>query len=849
MKSALLALCLIASPLASADPVFEETGGLVTVEAEHFCRQEFTARRAWHVVPSAEPGVIRPDPDGPHLAGASGGAYLEVLPDTRATHDDPLVAGENYVEEPGRVAVLSYRVHFATPGRYYFWARAFSTGTEDNGLHVGLDGTWPASGRRWQTVKKNAWAWDSRQRTGKVPAGVPGQLFLDVADAGEHTVQLSMREDGFELDKWLMTTDRNYVPEGAGPASRVRADRLPPATPGPVDRRPDGDGTVTVAGELKQWHKVTLNLAGPFAAETDLSPNPFTDCRLAVIFTHESGAPRYVVPGYFAADGDAANTSAAAGTVWRAHLSPDRPGRWTYQIAFVRGPKAAIDGGGDALAPYDGKTGEFIIAPTDKTGRDSRARGRLTYVGGHHLRHAGTGEYFLKLGADSPETLLASADFDATIALKENIPLKTWSAHVRDWRPGDPVWGQGRGRGLIGALNYLAAQGVNSISFLTYNAAGDGDNVWPFIARDEKFRYDCSKLDQWQIVFDHAQSLGLHLHFKLQENENDDHRLGRERAAGRVPEALDGGATGPERKLYLRELIARFGHALALNWNLGEENTQSADEQRAMARFIRATDPYGHPLVIHTFPEPEEQDLVYTGLLGDRSVLTGASLQTSWNSVHRRTLNWRRASAAAGRPWVVANDEQGPASGGVPPDPGYQRFAGRRRDGRDLGYTIDDIRQSVLWGNLLAGGGGCEYYFGYELPGNDLLGEDFRSRERSWTYGRLALEFFRNEKIPFERMINADELAGNAQHDNSVYVLALPGRLYLVYLPKGGTASLDLTAVAGEFTHAWFNPRTGGAPTPAGGKLQGGTRVTLTAPEHNDWLAVVRSTGSLQSIP
>ena len=158
MKSALLALCLTALPLASADPVFEETGGLVAVEAEHFCRQELTALRAWRVVTSAAPGTIMPDPDGPHLAGASGGAYLEVLPDTRATHDDPLVAGENYVEEAGRVAVLSYRVHFATPGRYYFWARAFSTGTEDNGLHVGLDGTWPASGRRWQTVKKNAWA-------------------------------------------------------------------------------------------------------------------------------------------------------------------------------------------------------------------------------------------------------------------------------------------------------------------------------------------------------------------------------------------------------------------------------------------------------------------------------------------------------------------------------------------------------------------------------------------------------------------------------------------------------------------------------------------------------------------
>lgn len=70
-----------------------------------------------------------------------------------------------------------------------------------------------------------------------------------------------------------------------------------------------------------------------------------------------------------------------------------------------------------------------------------------------------------------------------------------------------------------------------------------------------------------------------------------------------MPESLDGGATGPERKLYLRELIARFGHALALNWNLGEENTQSPEEQRAMAQFIADTDPYHHLIVIHSFPQ------------------------------------------------------------------------------------------------------------------------------------------------------------------------------------------------------------------------------------------------------
>ena len=90
---------------------------------------------------------------------------------------------------------------------------------------------------------------------------------------------------------------------------------------------------------------------------------------------------------------------------------------------------------------------------------------------------------------------------------------------------------------------------MNAFSFLTYNAGGDGDDVWPFVERDMKLHYDCSKLDQWQVVFDHAQSLGLYLHFKTQETEIDDQRhstrAGRRspRLSTGEPRAWSGGST------------------------------------------------------------------------------------------------------------------------------------------------------------------------------------------------------------------------------------------------------------------------------------------------------------------
>jgi hypothetical protein len=290
--------------------------------------------------------------------------------------------------------------------------------------------------------------------------------------------------------------------------------------------------------------------------------------------------------------------------------------------------------------------------------------------------------------------------------------------------------------------------------------------------------------------------------------------------------------------LYCREIIARFGHELALNWNIGEENTQSTEEINDMINYIRANDPYQHHVVIHTFPP--QQDKVYTPLLGDKSQLTGASLQNGWNMAHQRTLKWVNDSAAAGRPWVVANDEQGGADTGVPPDMGFAGYDGKKKDGKAV-QTTDDIRQATLWGNLMAGGAGVEYYFGYQLPENDLICQDWRSRDKSWDYARIALEFFSANKIPFWEMKNADALIGNAKNDNSKYCFAKAGEVYLVYLPNGGETQIDLGGVSGKFSIKWFNPRAGGALKEIGNAtLNGGGTGTLTAPSADDWLAVIK---------
>jgi hypothetical protein len=581
----------------------------------------------------------------------------------------------------------------------------------------------------------------------------------------------------------------------------------------PVSVALPSTGQVDVSGEMKKWHRVTLTFEGPDSGENAI-PNPFLDYRLSVTFINAEKS--CTVEGFYAADGNAGETSANAGNKWRVYFVPDRTGLWSYRVSFRTGASVALspDPNAGSAGLLDGLTGTFQIAPTDKTAPDHRAKGMLRYAGKHYLQFAETGDYFLKAGADSPETFLGYADFDNTYdtgaikGLNEGADtefIHKYTPHAADWRPGDPTWKGGKGKNIIGALNYLASKGVNSVYFLTYNVdGGDGKDTWPWTEPNEKLRFDCSKLDQWEIVFSYMDKLGIALHVVTQETEND--------------QGLDGGELGIQRKLYYRELIARFAHHLAIEWNLGEENTNTHQQRLDFAGFIRRHDPYGHPIVVHTFPG--QYEMVYKPLLNFED-FEGPSLQMGdVNRAHLETIKWVKASNS-GRKWVVCVDEIGPADTGVMPDAND--------------YQHDRPRKYALWGNLMAGGAGCEWYFGYKYPNNDRTCEDFRSRERMWDLTRCAVEFFQ-KYLPFSEMTPNDRLVSNG------WCLAKEGEVYCVYLPQGGGSNIQLSE--GRYSVEWFNPRNGGNLTSGSIKeVNGPGEVSIGQPPeepNNDWVVLVR---------
>jgi hypothetical protein len=535
----------------------------------------------------------------------------------------------------------------------------------------------------------------------------------------------------------------------------------------------------TLEGEQKQWHRVTLTFDGPESSE-DATVNPFLDYRLLVTFTN--GSAKYIVPGFYAADGNAAESSATRGNKWRVHFMPETTGTWEFQASFRTGNGVAVSDDPQAGKPvsFDGTSGKFTVSSSDKKTPDMRAKGTLAYIGQRYLQFQGNGEYYLKSGPDSPETFLAFEDFDGTSSHNPKKQfLKDWAPHLKDWKTGDPTWKDGKGKAIIGAVNYIGEQQMNVIYFLTMNIIGDGEDVWPYINYDERHRFDCSKLDQWEIVFSHMTQKGIVLHIVTQETEND--HLHNE------------GNLGLERKLYYRELIARFAHHPAIIWNLGEECTNSTEQVKSFANYFKSMDPYQHPTALHTHSDAWEMH--YRPMLGDNG-LDVLSFQTrdDLKVINQQTEKWTKLSQIAGHAWSMFIDEPGIAWQGVEPDshiPNNQAV----------------MRKYTLWANLMAGGGGVEWYFGYELPHSDLNCEDWRSRENMWAFSRHALDFFQ-QHLPFQEM-EPDNSLTSAERD---YVLAKEGEVYAIYLPEWENNQIDLREFKGTFSVEWYNPRNGDGP-------------------------------------
>ena len=619
-----------------------------------------------------------------------------------------------------------------------------------------------------------------------------------------------------------------------------------------------GAQQVAISGPQVKFQTFTMNLstdAPPDLNESSQSPNnPFLDYRLSVRFTAPDGHT-YDVPGYY--DG---------GNTWEAKFTPTKGGTWSYLINFDSGPRIALDpklDDGTSLSP-DGQSGTIVIAPRDPSAPGFLKHGILKREPGKFHYRFNDGTYFVKTGVNSPEDWLGYAGFDGGRPGGGTYGVKDFSAHIKHWEfdpdtprfngtPGDP-----EGKGIGGAINYLASKGINSIYFLPMNIGGDTRNTSPYLKvrnwdgnadeapnpdmcltndtrpyNDDR-HFDLSKLDQWEQFFTYVQSKGIMLHFVLGEAEG-----------GNKCE-LDGATLGTERKLFYREMIARFGHHQTVQWNISEEYNYklpiSVTEIKRWAGYIAKVDSYDHPVAVHNYGDP---DTAFDGIYGS----------TKFEALSVQVMGVGPAGGPDGENGLELEDqrERVAAAGRITPV-GMDELE-TMHPTSILAGRAGDQRRNILWPTLLSGGN-LEWYSSSEYGNptgctsdckdpDDLALQDFTRYEDYYTYAGYAQRFM--AQIPFQNMVPDDGLlsgesaptVGGATYGGQVY-RHQDKSVYAIYLPEDdSTGILDMTGATGDYALRWFNPRTG--------MFEGETRTVTAGPgvplgpppvDSTDWVAL-----------
>jgi len=440
------------------------------------------------------------------------------------------------------------------------------------------------------------------------------------------------------------------------------------------------------------------------------------------------------------------------------------------------------------------------VAERDPNAPGFLSKGRLVNDGTYYLKCSGDGTYWIKGGTNSPENFLAYYEF-------HNTPKNhSFSVHSEDSQ--SPIY-----TNIFGAINYLASKHVNSIFMLLMNIGGDGQDVNPYSGKinlagdpsNDNLHFDISKLFQWDTLFRHCQEKGMHLHFVLSEGEEANKR------------ELDDAKLDIERKLYYREMIARFGYHNAVTWNLCEEYDYpdlpiSPTMAKCWAQYVKDLDPYDHPITIHNYVQDLEGG--WARFWGDRNfgVVSQQFCSLMLNAYAEKVQYVRKRTAYNGWKIPVCLDETHQTSQSIKKD--------------DCDYIVcgqEAIRKHVIYPVYYSGGQ-------LELSLEETLAtEDFRVYEAAWNYMWYARNSLKELDIssmePRHDYVGGDSNLCFTNHHE-----------YALYLPQGGNCQLNLAE--GTFLMKFYNPRTGEYQGP-GISVVGGKTISIERPWGEDWVIIL----------
>ncbi|HWB06267.1 MAG TPA: DUF4038 domain-containing protein [Verrucomicrobiales bacterium] len=551
----------------------------------------------------------------------------------------------------------------------------------------------------------------------------------------------------------------------------------PPAKPRTV-----ANPTASAVVEVARWEMHEFELHGPCSAA-----NPFRDATLTGDFTAPSGK-RLTLSGFH--DG---------GDTWRLRFAPDEEGEWRYTL---NGKGVEIAAGGSVKCTAPRSPGMIHIHPANPYSF-ARDDGSAFFP---------MGDTCYGLFDDSP----------ITPALRESY-LKTRRAQKFNFV-----------RLTIGHSEARAAADPAYWAWGGTPQKPDLDRFNPAF-----FRNFDALLRQMQTAGMNAELILLNFYRRPFTNTKE-WTVGRER-------------------LWLRYVVSRYAaFPNVFLWTIANEYETHPDGAYRLdfpadvewakdtARFIKSCDPYRHPVTVHPVIsasrsgesprapfDPPWRIGEFFGAADAIDVLsqqTGSMDEgTKWDEALKcwtGDSSTLVASLTADRRYrkPVLNTESG-----------YEYLRGDPTSKKQVHHT-DKVRRSA-WRIVCAGGyiaAGFHGTIGHSDvwnridPGSHYT---FAVKDEGAAAQLASLHDFFNA-LPFWRMQPIP-----VRPDDTV-VLAEPGKVYVAYLPKGGTTTLDLSAATAPLTARWFNPRIGTfkdkfpAPT--------GPSAKFEAPDTSDWALLLQ---------
>jgi hypothetical protein len=501
--------------------------------------------------------------------------------------------------------------------------------------------------------------------------------------------------------------------------------------------------------------------------------NPFTDVVVRAEFRRE-GAAALPVEGF---------CDAADGSVYRVRFMPAQAGRHSYTVRFQQG------------AAETTFTGSFVA-------RQGRRRGPVRVDRAHpfHFVYEGSGEHYF----------WNSTTTYALIGWKEDAQIERILDRLQRWKVN-------RIRAALipprvrGGQQWFEPMVTNCAAF-DFRV-----NAWP-AARPDDFEnpgFDTSRFDV--------------AHFQKYERLL---RAARERnlivsvifyVDGRLP-GVDpfkkAGQGGHWEQMYYRYSVARFAAFANVMWDVANEYRLFRDDAWAerMGALIKDCDPYDHLTSTHGHGDFRFRTSAWADL----------ALYQSWDEHggYQYMLNNRRKQVKTGRIIPQVNEEYGyeehyPQGWGESRKPPARSADNRRR----LAWEITMAGGYQTTGERADRGAGA----GPDTGGGWINGRGDETMVLLKYHGHLC-DFF--TCVPWWTTEPRPELVSS-----NACCLACPGRLYLIYLPKGGRATLRLEP--GRYSARWFNPRTG-----AFSRLPDATGPEWTSPgtaDAQDWALVLQA--------